>query len=269
MRGSGAARRARPLAPAGAGQPAILLFGDSHSYAVQRAIEKRLGKGRSAQVKVHRLLKEKNGKPIGDTSFEAFLRIVSRLDEKDVVISMIGGNQHAVLSTIQHPQPLDFFTPEAAPRSLEGVQIIPYRTMFEIFSQGLRKGDAKMLEALRKATAARVIHVIPPPPKQDNAFIEQFHESLFAREGLAARGVSPAELRLKFWTLQTRVLVKICKELGIKPMMPPRLAVDEGGFLRPDYYANDATHANWLYGERLLREIERRYLPQERAEPRG
>jgi hypothetical protein len=74
------------------------------------------------------------------------------------------------------------------------------------------------------------------------------------------RGVSSPELRMKFWNLQTRVLVEICKELGVEVVMPPRRAVDDAGFLRPEFYANDATHGNWLYGERIVREIERLYL---------
>jgi hypothetical protein len=39
--------------------------------------------------------------------------------------------------------------------------------------------------------------------------------------------------------------------------MPPRRAVNEAGFLRPEFYASDATHGNWLYGERILRQLEK------------
>ncbi len=41
--------------------------------------------------------------------------------------------------------------------------------------------------------------------------------------------------------------------------MPPKRGVDGEGFLREEFYANDATHGNWRYGERVIREIERRY----------
>lgn len=241
-------------------RPTILLFGDSHSHAVQRAIDKRVGKGQPVPLTAHRLLKEKNGRQIGDTAFEDFLKAVGRLTTSDVVLSTIGGNQHAVFSTIQHPQPFDFFAPDDQEPD-RSVDLIPYRALETVFATGLRRGDGQSLEALRKATKARVVHIIPPPPKSDNAFIQQHHESWFAQD-LPTRGVSPPELRLKFWNLQTRQLQRICGEMGIEVMLPPTTTTDERGFLRPEYYANDATHANWRYGERLIREIEARFLEE-------
>jgi hypothetical protein len=258
-------RTARRTAQAAATAPRILLFGDSHSHAIQRAIEKRKGKGQATPLSAHRLLKEKNGRNIGDTPFEDFLESIRRLAPTDVVLSMIGGNQHSVFSLIQHPRAFDFFTPEeeAAPDS--GLEVVPYRALEDVFAKGLRGGDGKSLEALRKATPARVVHIIPPPPKSDNAFIQQYHETHFARD-LPSFGVSPPQLRLKFWRLQTRVLAHLCAEFGIKVMMPPKRTLDDEGFLRPEYYAQDATHGNWRYGERVLRDVERRYLKPAPAE---
>lgn len=241
-------------------EPTILLFGDSHAYAVQRAIEKREGKGRTTPVRAYRLAKIKNGKQQGDKSLEDFLEIVRPLAPTDIVLSMIGGNQHAVFSTIQHPQKFDFLAPGARPGSEEGAEIIPYRVLASFFERGIRNRDGKSLEALRHATEARVIHIIPPPPKADNDFIQRYHESIFANEGITAQGVSSPQLRLKFWTLQKRVLETLCEELNIELMLPPSVARDHRGFLASDYYANDATHANYFYGELLLREVEDRFL---------
>ena len=112
------------------------------------------------------------------------------------------------------------------------------------------------MEALRRATKAKLVHIIPPPPKADNAFIERNHETHFA-EVLPSRGVSPPAFRLKFWKLQTRILIQLCAEIGSEVMMPPARALDAEGFLRPEFYAQDATHANWKYGERVLRRIEK------------
>jgi hypothetical protein len=60
--------------------------------------------------------------------------------------------------------------------------------------------------------------------------------------------------------LQKRVLETLCEELNIELMLPPSVARDHRGFLASDYYANDATHANYFYGELLLREVEDRFL---------
>jgi hypothetical protein len=243
-------------------KPRILLFGDSHTNAIQKAIEKREGKGEPVPLKAHRMLKEKNGNILGDTTFEDFLKLIAKLGPEDVAVSAIGGNQHAVYSMIRHEQRFDVVDPEQPGPLADGAEVIPYRALEEAFQIGLRKGDGKSLEAVRAATEARVLHLIPPPPKRDNAFITEHHETLFRREGLATRGVSPPELRMKFWKLQTRVLESICVEIGVEPVLPSPRALDEDGFLREECYAVDATHANWRYGERILREIERRFLPE-------
>ena len=237
--------------------PRIILFGDSHCYAIQRAIERREAKGRPVPLVAHRLLKTKNDVVMGDTSFEDFLRIAGTLGPGDIVMSAIGGNQHAVFSTIQHPVPFDFFEPGSASSIETGVQVIPYRTLEANFASGIRGRDGASLKALRDATAARVIHILAPPPKEDNAHILRHHESRFAQDNIAALGVSPPEVRLKFWNLQRRVLKQICSELGIEVMDPPVKALDSQGFLATDFYASDATHANVDYGELILADVER------------
>ncbi len=185
---------------------------------------------------------------------------------------MIGGSEHAVFSTIQHPQPFDFYTRDDGSAPGDGVEIIPYRALMDVVAtsvlEGIAldktkiKGDGRMLEAVRKATNAHVVHVIPPPPTYDSEAIARRHERLFA-EGIGSAGVSPPELRLKFWLLQARILQKFCRNCGIEVMMPPAQAT-QGGFLRAKYYQGGA-HANWLYGELVLRSLETCFLPAARA----
>jgi hypothetical protein len=125
------------------------------------------------------------------------------------------------------------------------------------FAAGLQRGDVKSLAAIREATKARVLHFIAPPPKGDNAFIQQYHESLFAKEGIEVQGVSTASLRMKFWKMQARLIQELCAPLDIEAVMPPPKAVDTAGFLRSEFYSKDATHANASYGELVLCQIER------------
>lgn len=242
-------------------QPRVLLFGDSHCYAVQRAIERRVKRGKRVPVTAHRLQKThwKSGQIVGDTRFEDFLEIIRPLERDDVVLSMIGGNQHAALSTIQHPQRFDFLERRKDEPLDPDAEIVPYRMVASYFASALAGGDGRSLRALRAATSARVVHIIPPPPKRDSAFIQEYHETVFAREGIQAQGVSAPALRMKFWQLQTKTLKDIAAKAEIELMLPPAAAVDEAGFLAPEYYAKDATHANPDYGELVLREIEKRY----------
>jgi hypothetical protein len=240
-------------------QPTILLFGHSHTHAVHLAVEKRLRKGRPSPVRVFRALVESEGKTTGTTRFEDFLALASQLGPSDVVLSMVGGNTHAVFGTIQHPQPFDFYPLAKEHSPSRTVEIIPRRAMEETFAAAVRKRDGAMLKVIRRATAARVAHLMAPPPKADNEFIVRHHETLFAQQQIARFGVSSPELRLKLWQLQTQILGAYCRKRGIEVLMPPGKTL-ENGFLRPEYYNNDATHGNRLYGEMLLRSLEKRFI---------
>lgn len=80
-------------------------------------------------------------------------------------------------------------------------------------------------------------------------------ETDFARKGLAEKGLSPAQLRQQIWELQNEVMGDILAEDGITLLSPPSGTVTEDGFLHSNYYANDATHANVAYGEKVLEQI--------------
>jgi hypothetical protein len=197
---------------------------------------------------------------IGDTTFEEFLDIARSLRPTDVLVSVIGGNQHAVVSTIQHPQPFDFIMPGQDVQAVDGeAQLIPYRTLYDYFMIGIHQRDGKSLEALRAATNARIVHLQSPPPKADNAFIQANHDTQFQAQGISNLGVSAPELRLKFWHLQNLALAELCKELDIELLPPPPMACDAEGFLAPPFYAKDATHANADYGDLVVMQLEERF----------
>lgn len=260
----------RPVRRKDDGTRHIVLFGDSHIHAIQDALKSRPVQPEDVVIEARRLLKEKANAPrrrgslkagtIGDTTFEDFRSVASRLRETDALVSVIGGNQHAVFSTIRHPKPFDFYSPEAIEGELnQDVSLIPYRTLYDFFLRGLRKGDGVTLAALRHTTRAKVMHLAAPPPKRKNAFIELYHDTHFAAEGIQKLGVSSPELRMKFWKLQNRALGEICGELGIELIPPPAEALDRDGFLERSCYAGDATHANVKYGVLVVEDLKKRF----------
>ena len=266
----------------------MVVFGDSHVHAIKEAVDARGAAGTAFPIEVKRLLKSKtigsdatrrplvdrlkravrsvirSGRPfssghqwIGDTSLEEFLPVARRLSPDDVLVSVIGGNQYAVFSTIQHPVPFDFCLPEeTVPELNPDVELIPFRGLYDYFFTALQLGDGKTLEALRNSTRAKLVHLLAPPPKSDNRYIEQHHDTQFAAAGISSMGVSPPELRMKFWKLQNRAIEEICAKLGIDTLAPPTDAQDPDGFLSRPYYAGDATHANFRYGELVLQQLE-------------
>lgn len=242
-----------------------LLYGDSHSEAVFQAAELRSRRRTPTPVQVHRTRRVKGETVIGDTSPEDFLSLASALGDRDVIITMIGGNQHAVFSLIQHPVPFDVIEPGMAADCLvPDAEIIPYRLVSAALDSGVRGRDGRALKALRNATKARLVLMIPPPPKRDGDFIRKYHERRFAND-IAELGVSSAELRMKIWRMQRDLLRAYCRELNIETLDPPEAAVDDAGYLLPEYYANDATHANRDYGLLLLNLFEAHFVSEREA----
>lgn len=244
----------------------LLLYGDSHSETVFQAAELRQRKRNPTPISVHRARRKKGEKVLGDTSLEEFVELSRGLTESDVIISMIGGNQHAVFSTIQHPIVFDVLESGGGADGLRpGAQIIPHRAIASFLGQGIRDGrDGKAIRAIRAATVAQMVHIISPPPKRDSDFIRTYHETRFKGE-IAELGVSPPELRIKIWRMQHRLTREFCEELAIMPMDPPTTALDADGYLLPEYYAQDATHANRAYGMLLLEELEQRFVHAPKA----
>ena len=134
-------------------------------------------------------------------------------------------------------------------------QLVPMRAMVDYIQSGVEGNDGPVLKAIRRSTRAKVFHLAPPPPKEDNSFISQFFESRFAGEGIGELGPSRPQLRLKCWKVQTDCLQRLCAGLDIELVLPPAAALTEQGFLAPTYYAKDATHANRRYGELVLKQI--------------
>ncbi|MCF8186170.1 MAG: hypothetical protein K9J28_05055 [Sulfuritalea sp.] len=231
----------------------ILIIGDSHTDAIKRALKHFYVD--QVEIKAYRYSKLKNGEKIGDMTPEEILKLASTLSSEDLFVSTIGGNQHQVVSLMQHPIPFDIFSPSGVGDCKSSIHIIPYVTLFDFFESGIRFGDWARLSKVCNIAQCRVCHIVPPPPKEDKEHILKRHETHFVKAGLAEKGVTSAALRLKIWLLQVEVLKKLAKEYDVQLVMPPNESLDPNGFLSNEYYANDATHANSAYGELVLQKL--------------
>lgn len=234
----------------------IAVFGDSHTAALISAKEFPDRKHHYDQIRIYRLLKEKRGKIIGDSTLENFCNEIRSFGAEDCVFSAVGGNQYAIVSTVRTPLEYDFLTPSAHQDVIvEGTALVPFRALAGYIQKGLRGTIRPVLKQIREATSARVFHIAPPPPKEDNGFIAKNFESRFAGEGIEDHGPTQPSLRLKCWQVQLECLAELCEELGIGLVQPPKPGVTAAGFLAPRCYANDVTHANRRYGEFVLRQM--------------
>jgi len=235
--------------------PRIAVFGDSHTAALSSAREQSERRQHYEHVRIVRLLKEKDGKILGEYDLPRFCAEIRRYRDQDFVFSAVGGNQYAMISTVQSPLNYDFLSSPADKPISDQTHLVPNRAIAAYIEAGIRGSVGPILREIRKATRAKVFHLSPPPPKEDNEFIVRHFETRFAEEGLSELGPSSPSLRLKSWKIQFDCLARLCEELDIQLVAPPTKGLTPEGFLAPRYYAKDVTHGNRRYGELVLRQI--------------
>jgi hypothetical protein len=233
----------------------IIIVGDSHVAAFDHAVAFKEDP-RHSQVEVYRFEKQKGDVTIGDIAFEDFLDLAATLGNRDHIFSAIGGNQYAILSTVEHPMGLEVLTGPGDCNVTSGqASLIPNRIIADYIYEVVKAAVGNRLGAIMERSSASLTHLSPPPPKGDNEFISRYFEQQFAQLGMGKYGPARPELRLKMWQIQSAALERLCGELGIGFLLPPEHTVDSSGYLEPDYYAKDATHANRRYGRETLKQI--------------
>lgn len=233
----------------------VLVVGDSHTQALAKAHQARAGRSpQSGDVRFDINWLAKPNKSRGDLPLaDAFERAAS-LQPDDVMVISIAGALHNGLGLLQHQKPFDFFTGGDETMTLaEGCVVVPEKVLWDVIE--VMTEPNKKIAGLRARARCRVYHLATPPPKEDGAFI--LAQAGRYRDRLVAEaGVNRAATRLKLWKLEMRVLAHLCGEWTIRLLLPPAEAQTTEGFLKPEYYANDATHANAGYGELVLRQLE-------------
>lgn len=180
--------------------------------------------------------------------------IVQALDAgPDVVILSIGGNEHNVLSIAQASPQFDFVLGSAPTLALDRhADIIPESVLRETLRDWMGVKIDTMRE-IRKATKAPVIQAEPPPPLPREQVLAYPKE--FFQKTLSLRKVSPDLLRYKMWRLQTELYREMCAEIGVDYVATPPEFVAPDGMLVRSAWATDATHANELFGERMMQDV--------------
>lgn len=234
-----------------------LIVGDSHTVALQEALAARLAREQASLIEFEILrvgLTKPNGNKIpGPTADEIIIRL-EQSSPHEVLVSVIGGNQYNALGLLRHPEPFDVLEPGGDTTGAPGARIIPYAIMTQVFAEHLRNGRSAEMIRLRAAFTGRAFHMAPPPPKQDNEYIRQRAEKDFRQEKVVPP-INDPHARLRLYRLQVEGLKRLCATLEMGVVEAPSETTN-GGFLAPDYWGKDATHANAEYGEVMLRQLE-------------
>jgi hypothetical protein len=251
----------------------VIIVGDSHTVAVAQAAKIRKEAGVSGEVtfEIHRIGREKpGGKTIKGPSFEQIVEALRSTSADATLVSMVGGNQYNVLGMLVHPEPFDFLLDGDDPATLTpGARVIPASQIEAAFDHFLSGTLSKQNQELLHAFPGKIkLHVEPPPPKEDSDYIRKNAENYFQTGENINLKISPAPFRRRLWVAQSRALGRLCDRLGMTLIRAPEDSMDESGYLRREAYGADATHANTVYGEMLLRQLEQFMLLKAESESR-
>jgi hypothetical protein len=111
-----------------------------------------------------------------------------------------------------------------------------------------------------RRTKARLVVAGSPPPKGDEAELirlvqsEWYYRDQASRLGLRLEdvGITPGPIRLKLWRVTQDLMAEAARRHGCDFFSVPDEAIDESGFLKRELWAEDATHANAIYGRIML-----------------
>ncbi len=201
---------------------------------------------------------EKEGEPGKYILNPDIFRMISEripADRELIYVSMFGGNAHNALNLLEHPRPFEIIMPSQPDRYLEGRELIPYGYMQRIIGRLAAPYVLNMM-TLREAVDQPVFHLESPPPCGDNDYILEHLEGYF-RSQVETPKIAPRDLRYKLWKLHSELIRSASEPNDIRFVGSPVQSQDNEGFLVPECYGGDSTHAGPAYGDMALRHFER------------
>lgn len=187
-------------------------------------------------------------------NFINLLRSLEAAQDDSILFSFIHGNEHSVLSMVQHPLPYDFYLPGREEQELvPGAQPVPYEIIRRQMERALNATIASLAMIRIRLPRMRLVHVLSPPPIASEAQIMQSPERF--REQLAYWGITPISIRIKYYWLAIDILRQAVSPFNVEFLEVPPQTVDASGAIK-DEYAYWATHANEAYGELVCKQMQ-------------
>jgi hypothetical protein len=186
---------------------------------------------------------------------------VIRLSPRRTVVLAIGGNEHNSLFLLASGTPFDFVSSDFSDQPIQdNVLIIPERLVRMRFDRAQSCYNAFMIE-LSRSGASKVVVLGSPPPKNNDDELRrliqnEYYFSSRIRTPYNHLQFTPPPIRLKLWSAVQDSLAELASRHGAAFLSAPASASDEEGFLKPEFWAQDATHANSVYGALMLTNIE-------------
>ena len=236
----------------------IFIFGDSHTSALSKASKNMENINQNIEFDINWILSEKPNRVVrGNLRLNDALEKVTSLKNNDVVIISLLGTTHNIVGLLQHEEPYSIFNDNKFSEliSLNGqLHLIPSNVMFDFFYEHQKRN--KSILKIKEKSAIKVFHLMTPPPKKDQDFLQNRIKRYRGRIAKEV-GITPPNIRRNLWYLEMQALSLFCSDHNISLIPPPEETISSDGFLKKKYYANDATHANADYGELVLQQLVR------------
>jgi hypothetical protein len=191
---------------------------------------------------------------------EAYWSKATACAENRNVVIVWQGNQHMTQFLFQAAPPFDFFCRRMPYVAVDSnAELVPeelIRACFQCSVDPLKP----IISRLSAANAARVLVLATPPPKGDDRELRRFFHiedpirEAIGRQGFSAKTVPltlPA-VRLKLWHTLMELTEETAVASGAQFVPLPCSLFDPSGFLKREYWAEDATHMNHPGGSRVL-----------------
>jgi hypothetical protein len=170
------------------------------------------------------------------------------------------GNEHNALFLLHTPPAFDFHLGDPRHDRIAPDALILPKLLVEA---RLDAGMAALTGAVRLVKAhgpAALLVLGTPPPKRDlSGLAHVIAKSDFWRSRAGEIGqdsaqpiFTPPHLRLKLWAVLQERMAAAAQAGGGEFVPVPAEVQDDDGFLRPDLWADDLTHANRDYGRIVL-----------------
>lgn len=252
---------------------ATILIGDSHYAAIATAAQEFLAftpESRGCDLIFFDAWKhalrypftvDVEGKSVLNPDLAQSIRTIAYNYDKVQLVTVLGGGHHLALTLLDNDNPMDVVLPDRPDLLLrDDATLVSVDFAKDIFLQ-LIKSSFKVLSAMKAEFPELPLTQLECPPSNgDNDYIRahlgNYFEDNYTAEQLNA--ISTPAQRYKFWIIQSQMYADKCRELGIEYMPVPAQAISSDGFLKPEHFGSDSTHANSAYGRIILNAIEDR-----------
>ena len=175
-----------------------------------------------------------------------YAAIVSAADVSEIFLCC-GGGEHVGISLFNN-RPFEVYMPDDGPQQeISGdCDVIPYDVLFATCASFVAE-PVPFVQRIRSLSSLPMYHILPPPPPAGQDCARDRVPPIFC-ELIDKFGFAPAPLRHKVWHICCTAARQIYQDMGISVIEPPAEAMDERGFLAPQYAGVDLVHANEAYG---------------------